>query len=191
MVAPDEFRLAFVDSGLVGFDRSILEMVELQGPEAHWLVDVGLPRSAAPFLSFGGTNVNQLPTTTLLYGLRELKVPDRYRIIGSNGSGDPIAIDIGEQGRIVYLNHDDQFAAVFVNSSVRQLCDSLFAYKQLVDVTRKENGDRAYLEGNVPDRALKAFVIRLETVDPKSLLRGSMWRSEIDQLGWRPTAVDH
>ena len=45
----------------------------------------------------------------------------RYRAIGSDGSGNPIAINEAACGEVVYLDHDNRFEHVFMNSSVGQL----------------------------------------------------------------------
>lgn len=77
------------------------------------LTDAGLPRSAAPWLAFDGK-------PGMLAAAREAAVapPETASLVelGANGSGDPVCLD-PETGRAVYLNHDDGFRAVLVNSS--------------------------------------------------------------------------
>ena len=74
---------------------------------------------------------------------------DCYRVIGSDGCGSPIAIDESHEGQIVCLDHDNRFARVFLNSSVRQLAESLLAYRKAVKDTQAEFGTDAFLHGKI------------------------------------------
>jgi len=180
MLSLEEFHNAFPD-GVVTFPATEVNFLPIAGRDAHWLIKVGLPRSAAPFLSFGNQDELKLPT------LKELwRVSDglNYRIIGSTGNGDPIAINASMPGEIVYLNHDNQFQRVFMNSSVVQLAEALVGYQRMINQAISANGPDAYLDGDIPTEALALFVALLDRVDPLALA-GGMWAEEIEQLGGR------
>src|SRR5262245_1458177 len=106
MITADEFRAAFADDGLVLFPASVVSSLAIRPQDAEWLTLVGLPDSAAPFLSFGGNQEINIPALTEFWGIAD---GSQYRVIGLNGSGDPIAIDAATSGEVVYLNHDDDF----------------------------------------------------------------------------------
>jgi hypothetical protein len=183
MATPEEFRAAFARDGVVTFPAAVVSSLSLNASDAEWLTRVGLPRSAAPFLDFGSKHEINLPTVAELWGMED---GSRYRAIGSNGSGDPIAIDTAT-GEIVYLNHDNGFERVFINSSVTKLAEALCAYQRLIAEAQAANGPQAYLNGNVPSESLRRFVSLMEKLDPPALRTG-LWFEELDQLEGREDA---
>jgi hypothetical protein len=177
MVTAEEFREAFASDGVVTFPTAAVSYLSLAPSDADWLTKVGLPRSAAPFLGFGEAHEINMPTVSELWDVKDCS---QYRAIGSNGSGDPIAIDTAT-GEIVYLNHDNAFERVFINSSVTKLAELLLAYHRLIEEAQAANGPEAFLDGNVPPDTLSKFVALAETVDPAALKSG-MWAEELEQL---------
>ncbi len=85
---------------------------------------VALPESAAPFLDFNYLE-DDTPQSEYYGGsLSE----NRYKLIGFDGGGDPICIELSS-GHIVLLSHDDGFKpAYFMNSSIESLAECLLAY---------------------------------------------------------------
>jgi hypothetical protein len=189
MHTAQQIRAAFADVGLVTFPAAAVERLGLPLEDCHWLTGVGLPRQAAPFLSFGGKHEMKLPTLSQLLGVSESIGGSRYRAIGSNGSGDPIVIDLLGQCAVWYLNHDLKFAPVFINSSIRALAACLLAYRKLGAACREAFGDDAFLEQQAPAGALEAFVAEVALVDPAALPAHCMWGSELAQFGGTPGAV--
>ena len=183
MATPEEFRAAFAQDGLVTFPAAAVSSLPIAAADADWLMRVGLPRSTAPFLDFGSKHEINIPTVTELWGVKECS---QYRAIGSNGSGDPVAIDTAS-GEIVYLNHDNAFQRVFINSSVTRLAEALLAYHRLIAEAQAANGPEAFLDGNVPPSSLSRFVSLLETLDPAALKSG-MWAEELEQFEGRADA---
>jgi hypothetical protein len=181
MVTADEFRTAFADDGLVLFPESAVSSLSIDPQDAEWLISVGLPDSAAPFLSFGTEYEINIPTLTELWGIAD---GSQYRIIGSNGSGDPVAIDTATSGHVVYLNHDNNFQRVFINSSIMQLACCLLACKRLIKEAQVVNGPEAYLDGNVPADVRARFISTIESSDPPAIVDG-MWADELAQLDGR------
>ena len=150
MATPEEFRAAFAMDGVVIFPADAVSSLAIAASDADWLTKVGLPRSAAPYLSFGSKYEINIPTVTELWGVND---GGRYRAIGSNGSGDPIAIDTATAGEVVYLSHDNAFQRVFINSSVTKLAEVLLASE--MDLPRAETlalqgGDEARRLGMRP-----------------------------------------
>lgn len=181
MATPEEFRDAFAMNGVVPFPVEAVSSLPIAAADADWLTNVGLPRSAAPFLGFGGEFEINIPTAAELWRLND---GGRFRVIGSNGSGDPIAVDTATNGEVVYLNHDSAFQRVFINSSVTKLAEALLAYHRLIAESKAANGTEAYLDGNVPPEALRKFVSLVTSLDPPALESG-MWVEEFEQLQGR------
>ena len=61
----------------------------------------GLPESAAPYLDFGGKHHAGIPSAADLWKAGEAF--RRYRIIGANGFGDPICLDVETGGAVCIL----------------------------------------------------------------------------------------
>lgn len=166
------------DEELIRFPEQMLESVELRDRDRSLLTKAGLPESAAPFLSFG-------PQPGLLGALRDSGDPppdtDGYVEIGLNGSGDPICLE-ASTGEVWYLNHDDGFRAVFINSSVEQLTEFLLLFRSLVEAAISERGPGAYLDGDIPSAALHQAATSMRAADSTALQPGSMWS---DELGLR------
>lgn len=137
-----------------------------------FLSEVGLPKDAAPFLSFRLSD--GLINTAKEWNLNP-KISGFWSI-GSNGSGDPICIKQNEE--IVYLNHDNYFKEIFINSSVQHLAECLLIYAQMID----ELGD-GYLSDNIPDSWKQRAWKLLCDIDGVLLQKENMWSDEIANLG--------
>ncbi len=136
-------------------------------PTNRRLTTAGLPESAAPFLDFRVPDHGAVQTVAKLWQL----APEynRYRVIGSNGSGDPLCIDESFDGQIVYLNHDFDFHRVLINSSVPQLAESLLAFRHLIRETQRRNGEDAYLTGDVPSDVEQWLFNEIMRIDPAAV----------------------
>lgn len=138
-----------------------------------FLLSPGLPHEAAPFLTFGTNRDLPLPTVSEVW--RQPKNFDRYRIIGSTGYGDPVCIDEAANGRVVYLNHDNEFLVGFVNSSVPHLAHSMLAFRDAVKRTQEINGADAFLNGQIPSSVVDEFFKRMDSIDPVGIKDGTFW----------------
>ena len=178
-MTPAEFRDRWIAEGgeLVTYPASALAGVRLPADARAFLLEVGLPRSAAPYLDFRSPLESPLPAASEMWHLPDTFT--HYRVIGSNGFGDPICIDEDMDGTVVYLNHDNEFARVFVNSSVPQLAQCLLAFHGLVRESQTRSGSEAYLDGKIPDDVLDMFVETLKAVDGIALYDNSMWEAEV------------
>lgn len=181
MPTPEEFRAAFAGDGLATFPAAAVSSLPITAADVNWLINVGLPRSTAPFLSFGSKYEINVPTAADLWRISD---GSHYRVIGSNGSGDPVVIDTECVGEVVYLNHDNDFRREFISSTVLKLADALLAYHRLIEEAQAANGPDAYLEGNVPPASLHRFASLMALLDPPTM-RGGMWLEELEQLDRR------
>jgi hypothetical protein len=181
MVSEQQFRAVFSGEALRTFDPAAANTLGLPPEQSHWLTAVGLPSSAAPCLDFGVDSERHLPTVGEFFGgAPGVPVGERYHVIGTNGSGDPVAIDRAANGAIVYLNHDKRYERVFINSSVRQLATSLAAFAKMIAAAQQANGSRAYIDRNVPPALVESLHDEISSADAAALERGTMWASELD-----------
>lgn len=171
MLSPKDFASAWGKKyPLVHFRKKYLESLAIANEDKEFLAQAGLPSSAAPFLSFTAPKSGELPTVA-----DQWKQPvefRRYRVIGSDGAGNPIAIDEERKGEVVLLDHEDKFACTFMNTSVRHLAESLLAYRDLIA------SDGLTEEGVLPAKALKQLHQQLKKIDPAALKPGCFWPEE-------------
>jgi len=170
----DEFKTQWErekTSRLVRYPRSIVLELAIPEEAKSFLTEIGLPDSAAPFLDFGGSTCISIPTVTEVWKAGER----RYRIIGSNGYGDPVCVDTESAGRVFYLLHDDGLAPRFMNSSIPQLAYSLLAFRQVVSDANAIGGKNAYLEGCIPSEVVDRFITQMETIDPPAISSDHFW----------------
>src|SRR5438445_70063 len=156
-MTPDEFKRAWEQNGdrLVTFPPEAVATLHI--PENHraFLIQPGLPESAAPYLDFGGKHYVGIPSAAQLWKAGEAF--ERYRVIGANGFGDPICLDEESAGAVVYLNHDDEMKRGFINSTVECLACSLLAFREVVRETQQRGGLDAYLREKIPNELVDRF----------------------------------
>ena len=165
---------------LIRFPSAWMEPLALSADDKAFLVQAGLPEDAAPFLSFQVRGTGQLATLSDVY-----RQPDsfrRYRLIGSDSVGNPIALDEGSSGEVVVLDHENRFARVPMNSSVRQLAESLLAYRTLVASTQAEFGPDAFLDGKTSAASRAELRESLKTIDGAAMRPGCFWYGEVQAL---------
>jgi hypothetical protein len=174
-MTPDEFQRLWIRPHfeLVTFPPD--KVVSLRIPDASksFLISPGIPRSAAPFIDFGSRRDLELPKVSEAW--LQSKEFERYRIIGSNGFGDPICVDEEAHGRVVYLNHDNEFEVGFMNSSVPQLAYSALAFREVAEKTRAKYGKDAFLKGQIPIEAVDEFITKMDAIDLPAIADGSFW----------------
>jgi hypothetical protein len=165
---------------LVRFPARLVNGLVIPDEDKLFLVNAGLPESAAPFLHFDaqkGESWSTLPG--------DLQPSDDYRriyLIGSNGSGDPLAIDGTANGQIVELFHEFRFVRGFVNTSVRHLAECLLAFRVFVTAVSEANGEDAFLLGNIPTEMRTAIEAQLREIDEVAMTSKGLWREELDSL---------
>jgi len=138
----------------------------------QFLENAGLPQEAAPFLSFGPGKLDWLrrPEDDL----------DRYSVVGTDGSGDPLVVD--EDGVVWRIDHEAPDQKTLVNSSMQALAECLLAYRNLVLETVALGGEGAYLNGLTPGRIIEAFSSAVAGVDAAAGRPGTFWGQELSRL---------
>lgn len=128
----------------------------LAGEDSSLLAAQGLPRDAAPFLSFYAYSQPEIEFRVQIFGLSESYFP-----IGQNGSGDVVAIDMDSR-HVIFFNHDRYNERVFINSSLPQFAESLCIYQE-------------HLTKEAMHNCLDAIAI----IDSRAADPGSMWHAEV------------
>jgi hypothetical protein len=105
-----------------------------------------------------------------------------FLIIGTDGSEDPICIDLRNDCQIVALNHEEDFIPSFMNTSVKELFQFLTIYKEFGEVLIKTIGEDAILVANFTDRQYEELKKGLEAVDRKALRDNTFWAQELELL---------
>jgi len=151
---------------LVKADEQVVQDRTLPSEAKYFLVEGGLPKSAAPFLSFEDV-AKGLLRIWQVYGTATpqfWKDEDRRRlqsfcIIGSDGVGNPICLDEQNNGRVVLLDHEDNFRTItFMNSGIPELAECLLAFR------------------DTPNQA--QLIEELQRIDPTCMSEGCFWQVE-------------
>lgn len=154
---PPELDLNFDE--FIAFNPSDVACIPVQ--EAEFLLKHGLPRDAAPFLSFEGYSAEEIVRRLTIFGIAE-----RYYPLGHTGSGDVLALD-RETREIVYFNHDADSARVFINSTLIQFARCLCIF-----------------QAHLRDDTMEHCLANIRHVDPAAAEPGTMWADEVDaELG--------
>jgi hypothetical protein len=165
---------------LIRFSKRCAERLAIAQEDKKILVQVGLPKEAAPWLTFQVPESGGVPTVAEEWDLpKEFR---SFRLIGSDGSGNPIALDQDGHGEVVYLDHENRFARVLMNTSIRQLLESLLAYRKFVKDSLAEVGESAFLNGQTSVVARMELRQELIRIDAAGMNRGNFWHEQLQNL---------
>jgi len=153
---PEELRDELDLERFVTFDPKRVAACDLNPQDAAILTKVGLPNCASPWLTF------ELDPQRRLTPIEEFP---QMLAIGSNAYGDYVCLDMDAGGEVVYINHDNLNARVFINTSVSTLAESLCLY-----LTHLNKGD--------PHGLLAA----IGSIDPAAIAAGTLWHHESKTL---------
>lgn len=176
MITAQEFKQRWEsarDDRLIAFPESAFSDVRVHADARAFLVEAGLPAEAAPFLDFGPPKSGTLEHVSTVW--HQSSAFDGYRIIGGNGSGDPVCFDEATEGEVVYLNHDNNFQRVLMASSVFALAECLL---ELREVIAKAGGDTE----QVTPEGYDVLLARFRELDPASSGKGGFWEQELGCL---------
>ena len=166
---------------LFRFDKHDLSDKGANEETVDFLSAVGLPTSAAPFLSFVGDSEKDLSSIFDTFETGE----DRHKYflsIGSDGAGDSVCIDLQNECQVVTLNHEENFEPTFINSSVKELFQFLTLYKRFVEEIIRVNGEDAFIDATFTDIQYEKLKKAMEAADRKALMNNNFWAQELAQL---------
>lgn len=185
-MSPQEFKEKWGTQGepLLTLGHERLSHLSIKASTAEFLSSAGLPQSAAPFLSFGELNEESSPC-----GLKLSAVFDhlggefeRFIVLGFDGSGNPIAIDLENDDQVVWLDHEEDFRHAYMNSSIGSLATFLLGYRDFVQDLLNAKGEDAFLNGEFEDDELEKLRQKLVLVDPHALEPNNFWNQELGTL---------
>ena len=173
-MTPDDFKRLWEADGdhLCPMSADELSGFEIPISARDFLIRVGLPEEAAPFLSFSRSS---RANASLL--LRTAIGPSEAPVVGSTASGDPVVVRL--DGVIVYLNHDAGFAERYINKDVEAFAKTSLKMRQLIADAQRLHGPDAYLDGLVPAALREDFRSFLVGVDSVAIKPGALWMDEI------------
>ncbi len=184
-MSPEEFKENWEVTGeaIVSMPSSHLDGLGLNPQSVSFLSIAGLPDGASPFLSFAqrGGSSSYCVRLTELYDFLPPE-HERYISIGFDGSGNPVAIDTADDDRVVWLDHEDDFAKSYMNASVSSLAQFLLMYRDFVLTLLKSKGDDAFLDGDFTQEEFDSLRSKLEDADPIALKQGHFWEMELRTL---------
>lgn len=138
----------------VAFDPAQVATIGLAEADAAILAQVGMPRNAPPFLFFGGDQIDLLAK---LDG-----APDKI-IIGANGFGDRVCLDVSTNGTVLEVSNENHSQHTVMNASIVSLAQCICAFAEF-----RKTGDG------------DAFRAEIAEIDPAAAAAGSWWMLEID-----------
>lgn len=148
-----------------------------------WLTAVGLPASSDFFDFDDLTERGLVPVTAIVDSPDDWSEEDRERLqpylcLGFDGGGNPLCIDVAEEG-VRLLDHENEFEpyGTRINSSVRQLAESLLAYSEVMEEWQEQQD--ATEETN--ERLANIARERLRSIDAKVMETDGFWNRRIDE----------
>jgi len=137
-MTPQEFKEIWTSTGdgLSPLTLTRLHGLNLKPKTVEFLTLAGLPRDAAPYLSFVDNSADKYRGIIRLTDQFDF-LEDEFKkwvVIGSCSDGDPIAVNTESNDRIDWLDHDNYFEPGFFNSSIEALVGCLIIYRDFVTV---------------------------------------------------------
>ena len=168
----DRFLQYWDSDDLLTFQRSTLEQLNINEEHINFLTEIGLPKDAAPFLTFE----NELKSLNEIYKLDEPELQTKI-VIGSDGAGDPICIELTNQ-RIYACDHEDDFEPRFMNSDVVEL----FKFLSLIEEFNKRPLENEKDDFEFTDEELFELTTKMRLLDPKALEPETFWHEDIEEM---------
>lgn len=180
MIDANEFKERWNEKifPLVKYTNNKVDILSINKQDKEFLLAVGLPDSAAPFLSFVKEEKGALKKLKELYDIQQ-RYGD-YVYLGYNASGDLIVLN-EESGEVLCINHENS-EEQYVNKSIVQLAESLLEYASFVNHINQVRGDFAYLDRECAIEDIRDISNRLKCIDSEALKVGSFWSEEIEQF---------
>lgn len=181
LVAPEVARAHWQDperqDEVVEFPPEVLARLPLPPEQRRYLQQAGLPRDAAPYLSFGGSPPEVLQDLIWYPDPAPRDPYRRYVVLGHDGYANPIALDVDRPGAVVFLdNQYPNFTPVLMNSSIPRLVTSLLVFAEHVAVHGLDACPEVELLGG-----------RLQAIDPDAWAADGWWAAVVEELReeWR------
>ena len=184
-MSPQEFKEAWTaaEDNLRTIPGKTLERFRLNKETYTFLSQVGLPSEAAPFVNFVGDfrQDDKWDSIGLLnerFGFLDADF-SRYIVIGSDGSGNVLAINNRQNCRIEWLNHEENFSASYMNASILQMAECFLAYRDYMDAIKKNRAESTTVDYKFPRLQMDLLRKKIAGIDNKALAEG-FWNFNLD-----------
>lgn len=181
MILPEEFNQNWdvsKNGPLLKFSYEGLKNTSFSDELKQFLSIGGLPETPPPYLEFTSSQSSFKPITSVFDMPEEYQ---KYWLLGSTGSGDPICI-VENKESIVFLNNGDDYKEVFINSSLNQFAECILLFSQMIDKAIEINGEDAFIDNDIPESLINWLKEQLERVDSNCIKEGCFWDIEIESL---------
>ena len=169
---------------IIKYNKDRISKFDFNKPTADFLTNYGLPKEAALFLTFSNDTDEQyegIGKLTHKFDFLEQEY-ERYIGIGSNGNGDEIVIDEGDNCKVKLLDHEDYFSEQFMNSNIEKLAGALMIYQDFVVAVLEKYGEDGLMDCKYTSDDIQRLKDSLAQNDNDSIIEGSMWNEEIEIL---------
>ncbi|WP_018343462.1 SUKH-4 family immunity protein [Cytophaga aurantiaca] len=170
------------------WDEQNIELEKIKPESVHtiplpvdileFLSMVGLPKEAAPYLTFNITTFPAFTSPDDLYDLEDRPDLSDWFIIGETGESNPICIDPMNGYRICYVETENDFKAVFMNSSLDKLAICIYLYEKFIENYSTEESENLVFADADWEYLKKQFI----EIDPEALAEGSFWDYYLEYL---------
>src|SRR5918993_2007769 len=182
-MTPQEFKTIWTSTGdiLSPFTSARLLGLNLKPKTIEFLTEAGLPDGAPPFLSFADNSQDMYKGIAPLTGQYDFLEEEfkRWIVIGSCSDGDPIAINVEANDQVDWLDHENYFEPGFFNSSIDALAHCLVIYRNFVSDVLRDNGEDAFLNGDISDIQFEKLKNELLKADNKALADNGFWKEQL------------
>jgi hypothetical protein len=158
-------------------DPEKIDAEKITSETLKFLVTYGIPSDAAPMLNFSYNLFYTTQSPDEYFGFEDLSL-SKYLVIGHNGSGDTLCIDTAKNEEIVYLNHDNDFERIFINTNLQSLMFCVTAYAKFIDRVNTTDSSN-YINGRITPQQREEIKNELLSIDGRILEDGSFWAAEL------------
>jgi len=182
-MSPEDYQQLCFDRKKTIFplDRKKLESLPLKRETIDFLA-IGLPKSAAPYVSFATGDEKlgaSIDTLDRIYN----PVPtgyNKYVVIGADGSGSPVAVNTANGDTVEWLDHEDGFTSSYFNNSIGAMLQCFLIYEDFLETILIENGDDAVVNSRFTDAQFMDMKNKIISVDPEAISQNGFWKEELE-----------
>jgi hypothetical protein len=162
-------------------EKNMQSTFELGAAAFDFLFITGMP-SEFQELNFDYLKEKQLVTVNQMWELDDSDF-DKYLAIGFNGAGDPIAVN-QETQELVYLNHDNFFEEVFINTDLKKFSFSALRIDRFFKSFTKLQPD-SFFDTEFSDEDFDNVIEDLKAIDSKVFDNPeSHWQFPLESYKW-------
>jgi hypothetical protein len=144
----------------------------------EFLSMVGLPKEAAPYLTFNVSTFPAFISPDDLYDLEDRPELSDWFIIGETADSNPICIDPMGNYRICYVDTENDFKPVFMNSSLDKMAICIYLYEKFIEKYSTEESENLVFTDSDWEYLKKQFI----EIDPAAVEVDSFWDYYLEYL---------